>query len=392
MKILILSFYYHPDLSAGSFRTKALVDRFLQQGANIEIITTMPNRYTSFKPDALKTEISDMLSIHRIALPSHKSGMLDQVKAFLRYYQDSKLLVAEKDYDLVFATSSRLFTAFLGARIARKKNIPLYLDIRDIFTDSIVHIIPKAINWIAIPILKLIEKYAFNSAKRINIVSRGFLELLENRYQDLDYRFFTNGIDNEFIELENTKNFYNTSNNSNLNILYAGNIGAGQCLHKIVPNLAEAMQDTVFFKVIGDGGQITKLKEIIETKNIKNVELLAPIDRRSLITEYMKADILFMHLDNQDCFKRVLPSKIFEYAATGKPILAGLSGYSEKFIKSEIENCEVFEPGNVDMAIKKLNQLKIKTTSRDKFIRTFSRDKIMKDMVDDIYKCYEEYC
>ena len=48
--------------------------------------------------------------------------------------------------------------------------------------------------------------------------------------------------------------------------------------------------------------------------------------------------ILFIHLNAYPAFEKVLPSKIFEYAATGKPILAGVSGYSADFIRNNLKD------------------------------------------------------
>ena len=122
----MLSFYYQPDLCAGSFRCTALVEQLKQQkDVKLEVITTLPNRYASFSAQAPEYEVTDGVEIHRIALPSHKSGMLDQIKAFTTFDRQALKLTRDKDYDLVFATSSRLFTAFLGARIASSKKLPL---------------------------------------------------------------------------------------------------------------------------------------------------------------------------------------------------------------------------------------------------------------------------
>ena len=43
----------------------------------------------------------------------------------------------------------------------------------------------------------------------------------------------------------------------------------------------------------------------------------------------------------------MLPSKIFEYAATGKPILAGVSGYAAEFLNDQVEGVEIFSPCDV---------------------------------------------
>lgn len=57
--------------------------------------------------------------------------------------------------------------------------------------------------------------------------------------------------------------------------------------------------------------------------------------REDLLRVYRHADVLFLHLNNLKAFRRVLPSKIFEYAATNKPIWGGLSGYAGRFAKNE---------------------------------------------------------
>jgi len=50
-RILLLSFYYPPDLAAGSFRMEALVQALLKESSNnvqIDVITTQPNRYIAY--------------------------------------------------------------------------------------------------------------------------------------------------------------------------------------------------------------------------------------------------------------------------------------------------------------------------------------------------------
>ena len=46
MKILFLSYYYPPDLSAGSFRAEALISGLSKiKNIDIDLLTTFPNRY-----------------------------------------------------------------------------------------------------------------------------------------------------------------------------------------------------------------------------------------------------------------------------------------------------------------------------------------------------------
>ena len=146
-RIVYLTFYFRPDLCAGSFRNSPLALELAKKAKEvlIDVYTTLPNRYSTFDADAPEFEEFNNLRIHRISMPPHKSGMLDQVFSFLRYYKEVSRLNKGKKADLVFASSSRLFTAFLGYRIARKTKIPLYLDIRDIFVDTMNDVLKSKI-------------------------------------------------------------------------------------------------------------------------------------------------------------------------------------------------------------------------------------------------------
>lgn len=384
MRILVLSFYFKPDLCAGSFRATALVEQLKQQaGVEVDVVTTMPNRYASFDAGAkaIAEEIEGNVRIRRISLPSHESGMLDQIKSFKTFYQQAQKLVKGENYDLVFATSSRLFTAFLGARVAKSKKVPLFLDIRDIFVDTIKDVLsPKAV-LVLKPVLSAIEKYTFSSAKHINLVSKGFAEYFKARYSKMNYSWFTNGIDGEFLDLPEIKKEINSQEKAK-RLVYAGNIGEGQGLHTILPKLANLANENYHFSVIGDGGRKQQLIDMVS--GISNIELLPPVNRTELIEEYLSADILFLHLNDYPAFEKVLPSKIFEYAATGKPILAGVSGYAAEFIKSEVSNAEVFYPGDHQGALLALNKLKLEHTDRNDFISKYTRTNIMKEMSDSI--------
>ena len=385
VRILVLSFYYQPDLCAGSFRSTALVDHLSRHDVQIDLVTTAPNRYSSFKPKAPKFTNEGNVRVHRIPMPAHESGMIDQIMAFREYYRGAMRLVAKNDYDVVFATSSRLFTAFLGARIANRKKLPLYLDIRDIFVDTMTDILSPKISWLAAPVMSLIERYTFSSAKHINLVSKGFSQYFKERYPLASFSFFTNGIDREFLKASPVVGITLTEKDI-INVLYAGNIGEGQGLHLILPELAKLLNSRVKFRIIGDGGQRKKLEHAIAELSLNNVELIAPVARDRLIEEYIKADVLFLHLNDYPAFKKVLPSKLFEYAAMGKPIWAGLNGYSAHFVRSEIVGCKVFLPGDIADAIDKFDALELNVEPRVEFNRKFNRDNIMNQMALDILR------
>ena len=127
-------------------------------------------------------------------------------------------------------------------------------------------------------------------------------------------------------------------------------------MHHIVPGLAKRVRDGGFqFEIIGAGGSRQLLEEAIRKSGVDNVRLSPPVPRKELLEKYRQADVLFLHLNDLDAFRKVLPSKIFEYAATGKPILAGIAGYAAEFVEHEIDNSAVVPPCEVEAAAEEQN-------------------------------------
>lgn len=344
--------------------------------AEIDVITTLPNRYSTFAVDAPEYEERENYKIYRIAIPRHQSGMQDQIKSFKRYFSETKRLTRRKNYDLVVASSSRLFTAYLGYAIAKKQRIPLYLDIRDIFTDTMKDVLKNiAVKSAVLPLLKQIERRVFNYARHINLISGGFKPYF-SKYTNPKYSEFPNGIDPEFLSLPASS----PKQKAQKTIVYAGNIGEGQGLHIIVPQAADRLNDLYKFLIIGDGGAKGKLESELQRLQVKNVELRAPVKREELLEIYHKADFLFLHLNDYDAFKKVLPSKIFELAAYDKPIIAGVAGFASRFIEENIRNKIVFSPGDVDSMVSQLNHYVYKNEVRVEFIEKFERGNINRQM------------
>ncbi|MBW5799443.1 glycosyltransferase family 4 protein [Halomonas elongata] len=399
MKVLLLTFYFSPDLSAGSFRSQALASALLEKlpdHSSLDVITTLPNRYASFSASAAEHEKSENLTVHRIPLPSHKSGMLDQSWAFLRYARRVLRQTDGNEYDLVIATSSRLMTAVLGAWVAKRCRTKLYLDIRDIFIENLPFLLPRGLQWLGIRFFGALERWAITRASIVNLASPGFDGYFSPRYPSQKFTWHTNGVDPVFSDRDASAfsnrsalvSSHSISSSSGakkrLKVLYAGNIGMGQGLDRILPGVAKRLEGQADFIVIGDGGQRTLLEKSLRENGVKNVDIRAPMHREQLLGEYHEADILFLHLNNMSCFERVIPSKLFEYAATGKPIWAGVRAFTARFCQENITNIAVFEPCDVDSALKEFDQLSLEEQSRNDFVESYRRDSIMKRMADDV--------
>ena len=153
-----------------------------------------------------------------------------------------------------------------------------------------------------------LEKKIIVNSISVNLISPGFKEILmKKKALNKNLTFFTNGYDKEFQKkiINKKKKFKNNK------ILYAGNIGHGQDLEKIIPQVARK-NNSYIYEIIGDGGKKDELSDYIKSYNCKNVKLLKPIKREILIKKMQDADILFINLANLKILENVIPSKLFE--------------------------------------------------------------------------------
>lgn len=395
-RILYLTFYFRPDLCAGSFRNSPLVDELNTQiqdkDIEIDVLTTSPNRYSTYREKYQKKERLGKVTIERIVVPTHESGLKDQILSFKTYFFEVLKRTNNQDYDLVFASSSRFFTSYLGYWIAKRKNIPLFVDTRDLFSETLKGISNNwFIKYLLVPLIASQEKQIYQYASHINLISEGFKESFPDQ-SIATFSYYTHGVDPVFQEIQKKNKVVNYENPKE--IVYAGNIGEGQGLHKIIPQAAKQLENTFKFKIIGDGGARKKLENRLLEFNVKNVELVDPISREEVIEEYMKADILFIHLNDMTIFRKVMPSKIFELAVMEKPILAGVQGYARKFLKKNVNGTFIFDPGDAEGIIQQIREIEKflnekKEIDNSIFSTIFNRKEINQKMAQSILSYVE---
>ena len=375
------------------------MDALAQQLANhknvqFDLVTNEPNRYqTQDSNGVYQVKHYPNIQIHRTPQKSHSGGMLSQTLLFCRFALFTSLFLwrnRQRRYNLVYATSSRLFTALLGSICAFFMRVPLYLDIRDLFVDTISEVVGGVKGKLLFWVFKPLQWFAFSRAQHINIVSQGFEQYVRQRYKKAQISCFTNGIDPIFYDQQWPRT---ATSNQRLRIYYAGNVGAGQGLEKVIPPLARTFSKKIEFVVIGSGSTLPHLQK--EILNLDNVRIVKPMPRKAMLKELQNADALFLSLNNYPSLDKVLPSKLFEYAAINKPILAGLVGYAKQFAVEHIENCYVFDFAKIQQGEKQLAKLLDKrqkaVPQRKKFMQQFNRSAIMEQMAKSIVQSINFY-
>ena len=156
-------------------------------------------------------------------------------------------------------------------------------------------------------------------------------------------------------------------------------------------DIAKKIKD-IKINIIGEGNKYLELKNYARKNQITNITFYGKVNRDEIIKFYEQTSVLFAQLDEK--FKAAMPSKLYEYASTGLPIIYAGLGEARSFI-NRLENCTTINPGDVkaiEVAIKKYKDKPIALSANNKkFIQAnFIREKQSMKMVDIVNKLLKE--
>ena len=157
LKLALISFFFPPDLSAGSFRADSIAKYLLEEYPeyDIHVITTSPNRYQDYVCDYETYTINEKINIHRINIKKHSGTFYSQAMSFLSFAIRAFYLLRKIKPNYLIGTSSRLMTAFFTAIYSRIFKCKYVIDLRDIFSETISDILNKKSKFLSKQIRKI---------------------------------------------------------------------------------------------------------------------------------------------------------------------------------------------------------------------------------------------
>ena len=336
------------DISAARNRICSYIN-ILKYKYNINVITFSYNK----EIPNIKNVNFYMINPIRITKKNFLKRAIQEILISYKLIKYSQKFQA--DYTLI--TIPSMFLLPLGLLLKNKKIV----DVRDIQWEYLSNGLIKRI-------LKKIMMYAIRKYNNV-IVTNNFEYKYFEKY-GIKSLIIYNGIEERKFNKIISLNY-----SMNKEVTYVGNIGIAQNVMTLV-KVGEELPD-IKFNIIGDGVDFEKIKNYIEKNNIKNVNLTGSLKWDEILTYYKKSKILFAQLKEE--FKSAVPSKLYEYASTGLPIIYGGTGEAVNFI-NKLENSYVFKSGDYETCKKYIMQLinqnlKISLKNRNYIKNNFIREK-----------------
>ncbi len=242
--------------------------------------------------------------------------------------------------DLIYVAFPTIDYATEAIRYGKKYNVPVVIDIRDLWPDIFYHNLPKYLRIIATPYIKWLNyktKKIMKNAFAINAVSEAVLYwgLEKGKRNKGKYdQYFYIGYDkknNENIEV--TKNIENLIEKDKFNISFFATIN-NQFDYEKVAELAKNLEKRdkdVIINICGNGPQMEKLKELI--KGVSNVRLLGWVENDTLTYILQNSKMGLAPYKNTFDFQMGVSNKFAEYISYGLPIILTSEGYMKKLLE-----------------------------------------------------------
>ncbi len=336
MKILIFTQHYPPDLGAQSFRIEALVEALIKREHHVSIITSRPHRYDIQENIKFKEyEKHTNLEVFRIKGGKKNDTFLRRPLNYLTFMFNSflcslKIKFNTLENNLILATSPPITAAVAALIVCMLKKEKFVLEVRDLWPDTLIELAIFK-NKLIIRLLKYIEKTLYQRADLIISVTQDIKnKIIKKGISENKIKVFTNGLDKDFV-LDNSikeikkeiRKKYNLPENSFI-ISYIGNIGISQRLEILIEAAKKYIDKNIVFLFVGDGLEKKKILKLSKDNHVeKNVIFIPPLPREKVKEIYELTDILFLQLRKLPVFEGAIPSKIFEYLGSGKPIIYG---------------------------------------------------------------------
>ena len=365
MNILFLTDNFPPESNAPANRTYEHCLEWINKGAKVTVITCAPNFpkgkiFAGYKNKLYQTEEMNGIKVIRVwSYMSGNAGVLRRTLDYISFGLMAFFVSLFVKTDILIATTPQFFTAFFGYLAAFFKRKPWIMEVRDLWPESI-----KAVDAIkqnkVIDFLEKIELFLYRRATRIVVVTDSFKENISSRgISKGKIDVVKNGVIlKQYPILPKSESLLKQHNLENKFIVgYMGTHGLAHKLDFILECATLVKDPDIHFVFVGNGAKREELLKQKKRLHLDNVSLLPSVTKLETKEFISIFDVSLVNLRKNKTFKTVIPSKIFENAAMGKPILLGLEGESKQII-NHFEAGICFEPENKFDFINKLLALK----------------------------------
>ncbi len=368
MNILILTQYYPPETGAPQNRLHSLASYLSDFGAEVTILTAMPNYpqgaiQTAYKGKWFCKEKDGATIVYRSWIYVSKSKSV--VARLLNYFSFvcTALFVGLfriSRHDIIICESPPLFLGITALLLKWIKSSKLVFNVSDLWPESAekLNIIN---NRLLLNTSYALERVLYKNANLVSGQTQGIIDNINHRYPNTPLHLLRNGIDIHQFSATGNREVFRRQHQFKADdfvITYAGIIGHAQGLDILLDAaLLLQQQPQIQFAMVGDGPEKQRLVKRAQEMNLSNIHFMDSVPRSQMPDVIAACDCYVTPLRKNDLFLGAIPSKIFEPLFYGKPVIMGVDGEAKTLFVEQGKCALHFEPENTEQLVQAILKL-----------------------------------
>lgn len=334
--MVVVSQHFPPDNSGNASRVKDTAVHLTDEGWDVTVLApppAFPHGQFERTWDRQTTQELDGVTSHRLWAwqptsedPSFVSRMayylLFPLHAFLW------LLFNYQEYDVVITSSPPIFTGFAVLPLGLFTGKPWVVDVRDLWIDASVGLGFIAEGGLFERLSRTYQGFVLRLADQVTVTTEELGDRLTEQYGVSADKLLhiPNGVDSD--------RFMPSEQEAGARLVYTGNVGHAQDLEACIRALNHLNGTTAEMKIVGDGDIRPALEKLADDLNLEDqVEFTGLVPREEIPEIVDHAAIGLAPLKDDATLEYAVPTKAYEYMASGTPVVATGIGEIEHLLE-----------------------------------------------------------
>ena len=347
MRILYVSHYFPPEMGAPAGRVAGLGRAWAAAGHDVHVLTGFPHHPTGrIHPDYRRAFLRGFLREEDHGVHVHRTWIFPaanrgKVRRSLNYgsFMASAAIVGSCRVprpDVIVATSPQLLCAAAGSLLARRFRAPLVMEVRDLWPESLVAV---GASRSRSPLVGALERLATALYRRaahiVTVTAAQRAAIVAGGVPAERVSVVPNGVDRAFLDAgaASQNAAADSTGNGRFLVTYIGTIGMAHHLETLLEAAALLRDDARFsFRLVGEGARRQALEAQARAARLSNVQFCGEQPRGDVPRWIAESSACAVLLRRSEVFHTVVPSKILEIMAVGRPILLGVEGEASALV------------------------------------------------------------
>jgi glycosyltransferase involved in cell wall biosynthesis len=342
MRILYLHQYFNTPQDSGGTRSYEMARRLVAAGHDVDMITSARRGFVGSFRGWRQTEEAE-IRVHWLSVPyANVMSYAERIRAFIQFAWGAAFKAASLEVDVVFATSTPLTIAFPAVYAARRQNIPMVFEVRDLWPE-----VPIAVGalkgWLPIRAARWLERFAYRNSDCIVALSPGMKQgITRTGYPKDRVHVIPNSADLELFDVPATagKAFraqFDWLKDRPL-VVYTGALGLinGVAYMAHLAAVVEKQAPEVRFLVLGEGKEERRVSSIARELGVlgRSFFMMPPIPKVEIPKVLSAADVATsLFVINVPALWANSANKFFDALASGTPVAINYRGWQANLIE-----------------------------------------------------------